>query len=275
VGKIQTPPSLSGRHLVVTRPAAQAGHLAAEIERLGGHAVLFPVLAIQDLKDPQPLLDLACRLDDFDLAVFVSPNAVNKALTVICAQRPWPVRLPVAVMGQASQREAARFGIAKVIAPAQRHDSEALLELPELQDMAGKRIVILRGDGGRELLGDTLAARGAKVEFVTCYRRGKPGLDAAPLLQLWAHRQLDAITVTSSEGLRNLFDMVGSPGQAALQNTPLFAPHPRIAEQARSLGVRRVVPTAPGDEGLLAGMIEYFSSPEYDRLTTTSDSQPS
>lgn len=256
--------SLSGRHLVVTRPAAQAGHLAAEIERLGGHAVLFPVLAIQDLEDPLPLRELAARLDDFDLVVFVSPNAVNKALNIICAQRSWPEQLPVAVMGLASQREVARFGIARVTAPAYRHDSEALLELPQMQTLAGKRVLILRGDGGRELLADTLAQRGAKVELVTCYRRGKPNIDATPLLELWARRQLDAITVTSSEGLRNLFDMIGSAGQAALQNTPLFAPHLRIIEAARSLGLQRLVPTAAGDEGLLAGMIDYFSSSEHD-----------
>ncbi|MBI5921395.1 MAG: uroporphyrinogen-III synthase [Betaproteobacteria bacterium] len=253
---------LSGRHLVVTRPAAQAGHLAAEIERLGGHAVLFPVLEIQDVEDTQPLRDLAQRLDAVDLAVFVSPNAAHKALSVICAQRSWPEHLPVAVMGAGSAREVARFGIRNVIAPTQRHDSEALLELPQMQAMAGKRVVILRGDGGRELLGDTLTAHGAAVEFVTCYRRGKPDLDAAPLLQLWASRQLDAITVTSSEGLRNFFEMIGSAGQAALRNTPLFATHQRIIEAGRALGLQCLLPTAAGDEGLLAGMIDYFSALE-------------
>jgi uroporphyrinogen-III synthase len=253
---------LSGRHLVVTRPAAQAGHLVAEIERQGGHALLFPVLEIQDVEDSQPLRDLAQRLDAVDLAVFVSPNAVNKALTLICAQRSWPEHLPVAVMGAGSAREVARFGIRDVIAPTERHDSEALLALPRMQAMAGKRVVILRGDGGRELLGDTLTARGAKVEFLTCYRRGKPDMDATPILQLWANRQLDAITVTSSEGLRNLFAMLGSAGQAALRNTPLFAPHQRIIEAGRALGVQCLVPTAPGDEGLLAGLINYFSALE-------------
>jgi uroporphyrinogen-III synthase len=165
-------------------------------------------------------------------------------------------------MGAGSAREVARFGIRDVIAPTERHDSEALLALPRMQAMAGKRVVILRGDGGRELLGDTLTARGAKVEFLTCYRRGKPDMDATPILQLWANRQLDAITVTSSEGLRNLFAMLGSAGQAALRNTPLFAPHQRIIEAGRALGVQCLVPTAPGDEGLLAGLINYFSALE-------------
>lgn len=253
--------SLAGRHIVVTRPADQAGHLAAQVNAAGGVAVLFPVLAIRDIEDPQPLLDVAARLDAFDLAVFVSPNAVNKALTLVLRQRRWPARLRVAAMGLSSERELGRFGLGDVIAPRLRFDSEALLELPELREMAGKRVVVFRGDSGRDLLGDTLTQRGASVEYVTCYRRGKPDLDAAPLLRLRERNQLDAIVVTSSEGLRNLAEMLGDAGRELLENTPLFAPHVRIAAAARALGVRQVVPTAPGDAGLLAGLASYFSSP--------------
>ncbi|MCX7172359.1 MAG: uroporphyrinogen-III synthase [Proteobacteria bacterium] len=252
--------SLAGRHVVVTRPADQAGYLAAQVTAAGGIAVLFPVLAIHDIEDPQPLLDIAARLDEFDLAVFVSPNAVNKALAIIARQRCWPARLRVAAMGLTSERELARFGLTEVIAPRLRFDSEALLELPDLREMAGKRVVVFRGDSGRDLLGDTLTQRGARVEYVTCYRRGKPDLDIAPLLQLWESHQLDAIVVTSSEGLRNLAEMLGNSGRDLLKTTPLFAPHARIVSEARSQGLRQVVPTAPGDEGLLAGLAAYFSS---------------
>ena len=253
-------PALAGRHIVVTRPADQAGHLAAAIASAGGAAVLFPVLAIHAIDDPRPLLEIAARLDDFDLAVFVSPNAVNQALAILAGQRRWPARLRVATMGQTSERELARFGISDVIAPRGRFDSEALLELPQMREMAGKRVVVFRGDGGRDLLGDTLTRRGATVEYVACYRRARPELDSAPLLELWARHQLDAIIVTSSEGLRNLVIMLGDSGQTMLRNTPLFVPHARIIEEARALRLQRVVPTAPGDEGLLAGLVEYFST---------------
>lgn len=172
-------------------------------------------------------------------------------------------------MGKASEHALACFGITDVIAPQARFDSEALLGLPELQEMSGKRVVVFRGDGGRDLLGDTLSRRGAKVEFVACYRRGKPDLDAAPLLKLWAQHELDAITITSSEGLRNLCDMIGKAGQTALADTPLFLPHARIVEQARMLGLRRVVATPPGDEGLMTGLIKYFSAAAHDCQTTT------
>jgi len=250
---------LSGRHVVVTRPAEQAAHLAAEVSSAGGVPVLFPVLAIRDIDDPRPLIDIAARLDEFDFAVFVSPNAVIKALTVIGGQRRWPARLRAAAMGHTSERELARFGIGEVIAPRLRFDSEALLEMAEMREMAGMRVVVFRGDSGRDLLGDTLAQRGATVEYVTCYRRGKPAADIAPLLQLWQQQQLDAIAITSSEGLRNLVDMLGDAGRELLKHTPLFAPHARIAAEAQALGLSRVVPTAPGDEGLMAGLIAHFS----------------
>jgi uroporphyrinogen-III synthase len=250
---------LSGRHVVITRPAGQATHLAEAIVSLGGKPVLFPVLEIIDIPDVTPLLDIALRLEEFALAVFISPNAVNKALDIILPRRPWPTSLRVATMGKSSERELSRYGIDDVIAPSLRFDSEALLELPQMQTVAGKRVIIFRGDGGRELLGDTLMARGAVVEYVECYRRGKPQLDPAPLLQLWERGELDAITVTSSEGLRNLFDLVGPLGHAWLRKTPLFVPHARIAEQAHALGLAGVIATGPGDDGLVGGLVKHFS----------------
>lgn len=252
--------SLAGRHVVVTRPAGQAANLASALAAQGAIPVLYPVLEIFDVGDIAPLLDAAIRLDSFDLAVFVSPNAVEKALGAILPRRPWPPELRVAALGKSSERELARRGIHNVISPAVRFDSEALLELPELTDVRGKRVIIFRGDGGRELLGETLQARGAAIEYLTCYRRARPQIDPAPLLKLWEQGRLDAVTLTSSEGLRNCFDMVGRLGQAWLKKTPAFVPHARIAKQAAALGLANVIPTGPGDDGLLAGLVQYFAS---------------
>ena len=108
------------------------------------------------------------------------------------------------------------------------------------------------------MLGDTLTARGSRVEYAECYRRGKPNLDTAPLMKAWARNELHAITVTSSEGVRNLFDMIGKLGQTWLRKTPLFAPHPRIAATARELGLTAVIETGPDDEGLIAQLEQYF-----------------
>jgi uroporphyrinogen-III synthase len=253
-----SPPALAERRVVVTRPAGQTAHMAALLRAAGGEPVLFPALEILDAEDLQPVLALIDRLGAFDLAIFISANAVNKALDLVHARRAWRAGLRVATVGRGSERELQRRGFAAVIAPSERFDSEALLDLPELKDVQGKRMVIFRGDGGRELLGDTLSARGAVVEYAECYRRGRPQADVAPLLALAARHELDAFTVTSSEGLANLYDMLGEAGRQWFKQTPLFAPHERIAAAARALGVQTVVLTGPGDEGLVAGLAAFF-----------------
>ena len=141
---------LAGKGIVVTRPARQAAHLASSIRAAGGTALLFPVIEIADVEDPRPLYALIDRLDAFEWAIFISPNAVNKALTAITARRGLPPRLAFAAIGGATTRELKNFGVAQVLAPA-RFDSEALLEMPQFQNIAGKHVVIFRGVGGREI----------------------------------------------------------------------------------------------------------------------------
>lgn len=253
---------LAGKSVVVTRPAHQAQALARLIEGAGGRPILFPAIEIREVEDLGPFLRLVERLDRFDLAIFISPNAVERAMPVIRSRRTLPPGLKVAAVGGGTMRALERHGVTGAITPQGRYDSEALLALREVA--AAGQVVIFRGEGGRELLGDTLRARGAAVEYAECYRRAKPDLDAAVLLRAWADKALDAVTVTSSEGLRNVFEMVGVAGRESLQHTPLFAPHPRIADAARECGVRKVIVTGPGDEGLLAGLIAFFSAWRYE-----------
>ncbi len=250
--------ALAGINILVTRPSNQAGDLAEKVRLAGGNPVLFPVLEIRDTNYPRPLLDAIARLDEFDLAIFISPNAVEKAMARINATRKFPPSLTVVAVGQGTRNALRRFGVHDVTMPSGRFDSEALLELPELSEVTGKHILIFRGDGGRELLGETLLKRGATVTYVECYRRVRPEADTAPLLRAAANGELDAIIITSSEGLRNLWDMVGEAGQAWLKNSCLFVSHERIAQTASSLGFTRVILTAPGDNGLLEGISNYF-----------------
>ena len=247
---------LAGWGILITRPAHQAGQLAVLIQAAGGRPVIFPALEILDPADPQPLLDAIERLESYDLAIFISPNAVTRVMERMAGRRAWPAGLRVAAIGKGGVRELERHGIREVIAPQRSFDSERLLEMPQLQAVSGQRVLILRGDGGRELLGDTLAARGAQVDYVACYRRVRPRTDPAPLLQAWTHNAVHAVIVTSSEGLRNLFVMLGKPGETLLQHTPLLVPHPRIAAVARELGCREVFETAPGYDGLLEALLQ-------------------
>lgn len=252
-------PSLGGRGIAVTRPLHQAEAMAALIREAGGVPIVCPVLEIQDVADLAPLAALIDRLDEFDFAVFISPNAVHKAMNLIRARHALPEHLRVAAVGKGSARELRRFGVAQVLVPASRFDSEALLDLPEFADVAGKRVIIFRGEGGRELLGDTLVARGARIEYAECYRRARPQGHADALLRAWARNELAAVTVTSSESLHNLYDMVGKLGQQWLKKTPLFVSHPRIAEAARHLGLTEVVVAEAGDENMVRAIAAWFA----------------
>jgi len=254
---------LAGRRILVTRPREQAEGLARLIREAGGEPVLFPAIEIRDLPQPGALLALVDRLEEFDLAIFVSPSAAHKALDLIRARRPrapWPAGLKVAAMGSGSRRELERHGLRDVIAPEAEADSEALLATPALAAVQGRRVVIFRGAGGRELLGETLAARGARIEYAECYARALPRADAAPLLAAWARDGIDAVTVSSGEGLANLFELLGEPGRQRLRATPLFVPHERIAEAAARLGVRETIVAGPGDAQVHARLVAYFGA---------------
>jgi uroporphyrinogen-III synthase len=245
---------LRGLTIAVTRPRDQAAPLAQRIAQAGGTSLLFPLLDIAPVAGDAPLYEQLARLAQFDLAIFISPNAVQYGYAAMrAANIPLPPQLKIATVGQGSAKALRELGVANIVAPTERFDSEGLLALPELQNVAGQRVLILRGDGGRELLGDTLKARGATVEYATCYLRSKPqqGIDtllsAAP----------DAITVTSSEALSYLAQMLENCGNKTWRDTPLFAPHPRIAELAERQGWRQIVTTPPGDDGLLSGLIAW------------------
>ncbi|MDE2600197.1 MAG: uroporphyrinogen-III synthase [Rhodocyclaceae bacterium] len=254
--------SLRGRHVVVTRPAGQATHLAEALVAAGATPVLFPVLAIGPLDDNTALVERIIALDRYDFAVFVSPNAVAMGLHEVLTRRAWPAHLRVATVGHSSESALQAHDLAgqekQVLCPQGRFDSEALLELPELQDVQGRRVVIFRGDGGRELLADTLRRRGAEVDYASCYTRRCPTHSPDGLLRLWEAGRLDAVTVTSSEGLHNLVAMLGQLGLAWLRKTPLFVPHARIAAAAEACGIHTVVLTDPADAGLMAGLLRYF-----------------
>ncbi len=250
-------PLLGGLKIIVTRPREQAVPLARRIEQAGGVPLLFPLLDIAAAPNQAELNQQVSRLGSFDLAVFISPNAVSYGMAAIrAAGAGMPPGLKFAAVGQGSARALREQGVAQIIAPTDRFDSEALLAQPELQQVRGWRVMIFRGNGGRELLGDTLKARGAEVEYASCYQRSKPQLDLAGLMK----EQADALTVTSSEALGYLWEMADAQAQQKLSALPLFAPHERIAEAARSLGWRNTVATSGGDEGLLAGLLAWAAA---------------
>ncbi|MBU0622219.1 MAG: uroporphyrinogen-III synthase [Gammaproteobacteria bacterium] len=241
---------LAGRHIVVTRPREQAADLAKRIKQVGGKPLLFPLLEIKPVEDVRALHGLAKSLTSYDLLIFISPNAVKHGMASL-GTLPRTVR--AATVGQGSARALRDAGVADIIVPGGSFDSEALLAMPEMQNVSGWRIAILRGDAGRELLGDTLKQRGANVEYVACYQRSKAPFDSAGLLDVVP----DAISITSSEALAHLCESYDEARKSRLTSIPLFVPHPRIAEAAQRQGWRQVIITGSGDDGLMTGLIAW------------------
>ncbi len=255
-GVSNSPDPVSGLGVLVTRPAEQAEPFCQALEEHGARVLRFPVLEILAPSDPTNLRATLESLDTFDIAVFISPNAVQRVMNLALADRSWPAGTAIAAIGNRTAQELKGFGCPADIAPPRRFDSEALLALPAMQDVAGKRIVIFRGDGGRELLGDTLRERGAEVTFAEAYRRGRPEGDTGELMYAFSRGEVDVITITSGEGLRNLYEVVGKLGRMWLRKTPLVVGSGRIAEVAAELGFKAPVETAedPTDVAMLAAL---------------------
>jgi len=249
--------ALTGCHLVVTRPAAQAGPFCAMLAAAGARVIRFPVIEIQGPNDPGRLAAVLDALSDFDIAVFVSANAVQRVVPAVLARGPWPARLRIAAIGARTALELQEHGRAADIVPESRFDSEALLQEPALQDLAGSKVVIFRGDGGREHLAETLRDRGAEVTYAEAYRRAIPALDPEPLEAQLKAGAIDAITVTSGESLRNLVAMVGPQGRSALLRTPLVVGAARVAELAGDLGFHGTITTAddPTDAAMFRAVV--------------------
>lgn len=228
--------SLRGARVLVTRPAHQAEALARLIESAGGEAIRLPTIDIVAPTDPAALNAVFDRLHEFAFAIFISPNAVLQAVPLLRAHSAVPKTLRLAAVGQGTRRALHEAGFENVLAPEERFDSESLLELLPRAAVAGGNILIVRGEGGRERLGETLTARGARVSYAECYRRVPPRQpDAAALARLW-QGEIDILTITGLAGLRNLYDLAGESGRARLLATPVLLVSERQARAARELG---------------------------------------
>ena len=250
-------PPLAGVGVLVTRPTHQADELCALIESAGGRAVRFPTLAISAAPDTTAARAALAALAHYDRVLFVSANAVDQAM----ALRPladWPAGLRGAALGAGTARALAKHGLTAPLVAPPPHDSEALLTMPQLQALSGQRLLIIRGVGGRELLGETLRARGAQVDYAEVYQRSRPDSDTRDILAAWARGAIDIMTVTSGAALRNLVAMLGESGREQLLSTPLVVVSGRMVQQALALGFTSPrLAEAASDAALLAALIAW------------------
>ncbi|EOA04842.1 uroporphyrinogen-III synthase [Herbaspirillum frisingense GSF30] len=248
--------------VVVTRPLQQAQAFADAVRQLGRAAVVFPLLQIAPVEDVGTLRATLSRLQEFALVVFVSPNAIDAAFAHLDG---WPSELPIGIVGEGSRLALCAHGVqasnTTLYGPqrADKMDSEELLKSLPLEQLRGRRALIVRGQSGRDFLSEALQQHGVMVEHLTAYRRLAPVLDAQTRPQL-----LDLLdggadwVITSSEALRNLLELArlagGEERVVKLQRQRIFVSHHRIAENAREQGFVQVIQTGSGDERLLAAL---------------------
>ncbi|KIG04136.1 fused uroporphyrinogen-III synthase HemD/membrane protein HemX [Caballeronia concitans] len=281
--------------VVITRPGGQSSGLIARLTRAGFDAFEFPLIDIAPVSDDALLraaLDELYGPERYALVVFVSPNAVDHAFGRLFA--PWPADVPVAAVGPGSVAALARQGVSapghRVISPSAEHadprfDSEALYTAIEshfgANGLEGKRVLIVRGDGGREWLAERLAEAGARVEKAAAYRRLLP----EPSMQKWEriHTLLagapHAWLLTSSEGVRNLDELAREHLTAdeivRIKRAPVVCPHPRIAEAARQAGFDRITVSGAGDERIVQSLETLFPGDESSAAVSTDHSPAS
>lgn len=247
--------------VVITRPLAQAQSLAGRVAALGRSPEVLPLLEIAPLPDSGPLQAALAGLAGYRLAAFVSPNAIDAAFTYI---QQWPANVTAAVVGEGSRAALLAHGVPaqNIVSPhdSANSDTEHLLQSLDLPALRGARVLIVRGESGRELMGEAFRDAGAEVAIVPAYRRATPAYTPQLAARLQALLGGGAEwLITSSEALRGLLALVrqlpdGAQAVAKLQQQHVIVPHARIAETASLLGFQRITQTGSGDERLLAAL---------------------
>lgn len=229
------PAGLRGRIVLITRPVGTASGLARRVRALGGVPLRLPGLALRGAPDTAATrLGLRAALND-ELIVFTSPAAVRHAAALL----PLRTAAIVLALGQGTARALRRHGVAAPLTP-QRQDSEGLLELAELQALGGRAVALIGAPGGRGVLREQLAARGAQLRELHVYHRVLPRLDrrhVQALLQLPASAQL---LLSSGEALRNLQQLLPAAAWTRLCAATAVVSSARLADAAHAAGFRRV-----------------------------------
>lgn len=246
-------PALAGLTVLVTRPAPQAAGLCARVRAAGGEALSWPAIRIAPLAVPPAATNEPVP----DWALFVSANAVRHGLAGL------PAGPRIAAIGPATAAALRAAGRPADLTAA-RPDSEGLLADPAFADVAGRRILIVRGVGGRELLARSLRARGADVAYREVYRRecpAPPAAEQAALVDRWRQGGVDVYTATSVEILNNLHDMLGPDARDLLAATSLVTASARVVQQAKRRGHRgaRLRASRPDDSALIDAISDWRS----------------
>ena len=225
---------LRGRVVVITRPAGTAAALARRVRAGGGVSLLLPGLSLRAVSDPALRAAMRAALGD-DVLVFTSPAAVRFA----AALAPLHTKAAVLAVGQGTAQALRRHGVSAQ-APS-RQDSEGLLDLPAAQALRGRRVALVGAPGGRGVLREQLAARGARLREVQVYRRVSPRLDRRHVDAVLALPRSARVLISSAEALHHLVALLPAHALARLRAAVVVVSSERLAQAARAAGFARIV----------------------------------
>ena len=247
---------LSGLGVLVTRPAHQAGGFISLLQQAGAETFALPTIEIQPLTLSDDTRHRLLQPNCYQIVVFISANAVRFGLPLLQKH----TAAQIAAIGEGTARALREQGWQVDLVAESGFSSEDLLALPAMQAnaIAGKHILIMRGQGGRELLADTLQARGATVDYAEVYQRCQPQTETQWLAALWQHR-IHLVCVTSNESLENLYHILNAYRDQLL-NTLLLVPSARCYQLAQSLGFKHIIQAASAtDNNMLQRIIQWHS----------------
>jgi uroporphyrinogen-III synthase len=252
---------LTGIGVLVTRPEHQAHHLCQLIEAEGGAPVRYPALVIKPRPDRAAVRAATGPADRYDLIIFISANSVRYGADFLDQRRD----VPLAAVGQPTAAALNAAGYRVSVMPAEGASSEALLAMPQLAHMSGQRVLIVRGSGGRELLAEALATRGATVQYAEVYTRepARPSTQLqAEIEQLWRQGGIRAYAATSVELLEALVGIVTPRSRELMDSTALVTGSQRVADAAARLGLGSPILLAdsPDDAALTGALVRWRSA---------------
>ena len=238
--------------ILVTRPAHQNKNLTELLEGIGHTVVNLPTIKIQPAPSSAFLQQLDDHIRDYDMALFVSRNAVDQTFKYLLPKH-LPENIQLGVIGKGSLMALNSLGIHSQIIPSSNYNSEGLLETEALKAVSGKSIIIFRGQAGRNLLGDTLQQRGAKVTYCEVYQRVLPEYSPTQLEDLLGTLNFDLVVFTSAEGLQNCFKLVTESQAQVIKQIPWLLISERMRETARNLrhNAHIIIAKRASDEGIL------------------------
>ena len=233
---------MTGWRLLLTRPADESAALGTVLAEQGIFSSSLPLLDIVPIPASDKMREVVQGLDRYCAVIVVSKPAARIGVELL--NRFYPQTPPVKwfSVGAATAQILEDRGL-DVSFPKDADDSEALLELANLRSAIARpdpRVLIMRGEGGRELLAERLREQGASVDYLELYRRELPHYPAAALAERIRAERLNALVVSSGQGFEHLHQLAGD-AWPQLARLPLFVPSPRVAELARAAGALTVV----------------------------------